>query len=324
MELLLLSIVAAWVVKNGVTDLIYSGASAVCAVRGKPSPTWGRRSRVRLDGAATRYFSRLWADSWEDALARHNERRVARPASTPRPDRPRGAATQFFAGLFQDQRRAMRRSWDGAWVRADEKRRERSSRPRPGQVTVPGTVVPNRDEDGPRPEDEPQDEPQDGPTTVQDEDDRTVPPAEDDDTVPAPTDQQDGDQSVPDNPPDSDPDNQTSSPLATTTQEGPTTMTTTIPTGEVAGLESGITFSETSAQAYTEMVHRIEQTLAALDGFDVGGPARAAATSAMEQSGAAAESMRTFAEELKKHRIIAEAIDTVQGAGTREFYTSGR
>jgi hypothetical protein len=112
-------------------------------------------------------------------------------------------------------------------------------------------------------------------------------------------------------------------PPTTTPKEHPT-MTTTIPTGEVVGLEQAITFFETSAQAYHTMVGSIEQTLAALDGFDVGGPARSEAASAMEQSAAAADSASRVAEELKKHRVVAEAIDTVQGAGQRDFYTSGR
>jgi hypothetical protein len=108
---------------------------------------------------------------------------------------------------------------------------------------------------------------------------------------------------------------------ASPSQEGTTMTATTI---EVTGLESGITFSETSAQAYTAMVGSIEQTIAALGGFDVGGPAKAAADAAMEQSAAAAQSMLTLAEELKKHRGVAEAIDATPGAGKREFYTAGR
>jgi hypothetical protein len=339
MELLI--IVAIWtvVVKRGVEDIIHT-------VKGGTPPRYAAAKARRKSGAAGRYWGQLWDDTWNDMSRRHADRRGRRLASPPSSSRPRGAATQFFAGLFQDGRRAARRSWDGGWTRLDERRREKSTRPRPGRQTVPGTVVPNAQDDS-RPQDEarPGPEPrivptQDG-TDLQFGDDPTDPTGTrdcpechgavviDGEICLSCRDRQEqrnqhhDEQSVPDYPPDFGPDNQTSSPLASTTiQEGTATMTTTTP--EVTGLEPAITFCETSAQAYNAMVGSIEQTMAALQAGDVTGPARDAFASAMEQSAAAATSMETAAAELRSHRIVAEAYDAATGAGTREFVRGGR
>lgn len=176
MEMLLLAMVLGWVVKNGVKDLVHTGATAVCAVQGKPAPSWGSKRRVkRPDGAASRYFAQLWTDSWEDALARHKERHARRNAAGPG---DAGTATgSFLRGDFRDGVRFTHRKWDAAWARLtmlrNLKRGRGTTRPRPGQETVPGEVVPNRDggqdEDGVRPQDEDRPEPR----TVQDEDGRT-------------------------------------------------------------------------------------------------------------------------------------------------------
>lgn len=372
MEILIVVAIMAVVTKRGVEDILHTA-------RGGTPHRYTAAKQRRATGAAGRYWATLWEDTWTDMAAKHAERRGRRNSEpAPRVEKPRGAATQFFAGVGQDVRRGMRRSWDNGWTRLDERRRESATRPRPGQVTVPGTVVPNA-QDGTQDggEDEtasrPQDDTRPDPVVVPTQDDKTDLQFGDDPTDPTGTKQcpechgtsitQDGiclacrDRQEQRNQHreahikdcrncDGHPnitigslrhthdefcqapdilytDDQPTAPLAsTTTQEGPTTMTAT--TTEVNGLESGITFFEASAEACREQVIRTEQTLAALDGFDVSGPARTEAAAAMEQFSAAAESSRRVAEELKKHRVVAEAIDAVQGAGQREFYTAGR
>lgn len=326
MEILI--VVAIWtvIVKRGVEDIWHQA-------RGNTPHRYAAAKARRSSGAAGRYWGALKDDTFDGMLRRHNnrvgrraERRSARP-------RPRGAMGRFFGTATLHARRSFWQRWDEGWTRREEKVRAKTTRPRPGQQTVPGEVVPNQDEtqDGPQdgaqdgPENEMQDRPQDeagpDPRTVPTPDGGTDLQDEDQPTDPG----TDGEPSVPDQTPDSGPDNQTTTPLAsTTTQEGTTTMTTTMPTGEVTGLEPAITFFEASADAFREQVIRTEQTLAALDGFDVSGPARAEAAASMEQSSAAAISSQKVADELKKHRVVAEAIDAVQGAGQREFYTAGR
>lgn len=150
MEILIVVMLMTVVVKRGVEDVWHTA-------RGNTPPRYAAASARKKSGAAGEYWSQLWDDVWTDA----SEKRAARRASSsPSPvSRPRGAATQFFAGLAQDGRRAAGRSWEKGWVRLDEKRRERATRPRPETVTVPGTVVPNmQDEDG------------DGPRVVPNED----------------------------------------------------------------------------------------------------------------------------------------------------------
>ena len=275
MEMLI--IVAIWtvVVKRGVEDIWHTA-------RGGTPPRLAAAKQRRQSGAAGRYWGALWDDTFEDLLGRHNDRRARRTAGPSKVDRPRGAATQYFAGLFQDGRRAARRSWESGWTRLDEKRREKATCPRPGQQIVPGQVVPNA-----RPQDETQDRPQDGTedrpqdeTTLWPEPEPTFVPREDgttdlrfgdDPTDPnavstcpdckgqgvvdgticgsclsrqAQRDQHHENQTAPD----SGPGNQTPSPLAsTTTQEG-TTMTAVA--AEAVGLNGVLTFSEQSAQQY--------------------------------------------------------------------------
>jgi hypothetical protein len=165
MEMLLLAMVLGWVVKNGVKDLVHTGASAICAVQGKPAPSWGSKRRMsRPNGAATRYFSQLWNDSWEDALARHNARNARRDVAGPADS---GTATRsFLAGNFRGGLRFAHRKWHAAWIRLKIIRNlKKKDRPRPGQDTVPGEVVPNaQDEDRPQDGDRPK------PESVPDED----------------------------------------------------------------------------------------------------------------------------------------------------------
>lgn len=143
MEIVLIVLVWTVVVKRGVEDLLHAARG------GTPHRYAAAKARGR-SGAAGRYWDALRDDTFDGMLRRHNERVARRAAgSSSSVPRPRGAATQYFAGLFQDGRRAVRRSWEAGWVRADEKRRERSTRPRPGQDTVPGDVVPNAQDDEP-------------------------------------------------------------------------------------------------------------------------------------------------------------------------------
>lgn len=344
MEMLI--IVAIWtvVVKRGVEDIWHTA-------RGGTPPRLAAAKARRSSGAAGRYWQTLWDDVWTDMSRKHAEKRDRRDAA-PSVPQPRGAATQFFAGLFQDGRRAAGRSWERGWVRLDEKRREKATRPRPGQQTVPGTVVPNRPRDAAedggqdRPQDDTGSDPRtvptpDGGTDLQFGDEPIVQPdpsqrdcrnctdrhwhdqycliVDDDPWI----NQHHDEQSAPDSP-DSGPDQDIAPPLDPTTQEGPTTMTTTIPSGEVTSLSQTIRFCEDSAQAYRAQAHAIEQTQATLTAEEVSGPAAAAFATAMEQSFSAADAMTTAAEEFKKHLIVLEAYDAVQGAGTKAFVIGGR
>lgn len=381
-------IIAAIVAKVGLDSAGKFAVDVGFGVRGKASPRLTQARARRTPGAASRYFSELWDDAWTDASKRRTAKRTD-------PSRPRGPFRVFWSNAWRD-----------GWVGLERKRQDRTARPRPETVTVPGTVVPDfQDEpqDGPQDEDYGDDQPDEDLDCdensedverqhlfVPDGDGRTDLTFGDDPTDPTGTkrcpecrgavlvdgdvclscrdrqeqrnqhhDQQEDEIAEPTQhrwlitPPDGKPAFTTNDPEMytnlgwgtptpvegyergtgfqitsyyparkhTTPQEG-SIMTAT--TTEVTGLESGITFSETSAQAYSTMVGSIEQTIAALGGFDVGGPAKAAAHAAMEQSAAAAQSMLTLAEELKKHRGVAEAIDATPGAGTREFYTAGR
>jgi hypothetical protein len=122
MEILI--VVAIWtvVVKRGVEDILHTA-------RGGTPPRLAAAKARRSTGAAGRYWSALWDDVWTDLHNRH----VAKRAN---PDRPRGAATVFWSNLWRD-----------GWVSAERRRQRRTARPRPGQETVPGEVVPNA-EDG--------------------------------------------------------------------------------------------------------------------------------------------------------------------------------
>lgn len=355
-EMLLLAMILAKVVQNGVVDIAF-------AVRGKPSPRLAPRRAKRAEGAAYSYFSDLWNDTWDDARVKHSARRASRqdPAVS---GKPRGAATVFFGGLFEDGRRRARRSWDGAWERADEKRRERATRPRPGQETVPGEVVPNA-----QGEDRPQDGDGPEPRVVPDEDGRTDLRFGDDPTDPTGTkqcpecrgavvvegevcpscllrqqqrnehwDQQDeGDgyeqylgQRAPADPNEFIPvADMTEDQFARyqqdhPTQEGPT-MTTTIPTDtEVTGLDPAITYCDTTVQACTAMQHSLEHTEAAIAAGGVTGVGSQAFAQAKELFGQIATIMQGAGQEFVAHKAIQEAYDANPGAGTREFVTGGR
>lgn len=325
MEIVLIVLVWTVVVKRGVEDILHSA-------RGNTPHRYAAAKARRQSGAAGRYWRTLRDDTFEDLLKRHNERRVRRdaPRSSSVP-RPRGAATQYLAGLFQDGRRAARRSWDAGWTRADERRRAKTTRPRPGQQTVPGVVVPNRDErqDGTedRPQDGAQDERQDRPEDEarpdrqdeQDEDGTTdqdepiVPLDRDDDPWIGTSNEQDNQTTTtPEGDIQGSPD----------TQEGTTTMTAT--TTEVTGLSQTIRFCEDSASAFRAQAQATEQTVAAINAGDVSGPAAAKLAHAMELSLAAAEAMDQAAAEFRPHLGIQEQYNANPGAGTREFVTAGQ
>lgn len=314
MEILI--VVAIWtvVVKRGVEDILHTA-------RGGTPPRLAAAKARRSSGAAGRYWSALWDDVWTDLHQRH----VAKRAN---PDRPRGAATVFWSNLWRD-----------GWVAAERRRQRRTARPRPGQETVPGVVVPNA-QDGDGDGDGPQDGDGPEPHVVPDEDGRTDLRFGDDPTDPTGTkqcpecggnvlvngevclscrDRQEqrnqhwDDQSVPD---------QDISPTApSTTQEGPTMTATTT---EVVGLDSAIRFCEDSARAYRAQIQATEQTLAALAAGDVTGPAAQTFTQAMEQTEQAAASMDAAAAELLRHKQVQEAYLANQGAGTRDFILAGQ
>jgi hypothetical protein len=335
------------------------------AARGKESPRYTRAKAKRAPGAASRYWSQVWEDSWESMLQSHNRRVASRAERPPGPtvgDRWKRGSMRFRYARWNAHNR-FKRAMAPVVERLDEKRRTKAARPGPGQVTVPGTVVPNA-------QDGDEDRPQDGdgtvPTSVLDEDGTDL-TFGDDPTDPTgvsscpechgtvlvdgticlscrdrqeqrnqhhdgpnfPEGWDDGDDpydrsrppldlnSGPDSGPDTD-----ITPPATPTTEGPTM--TTIPTGEVTSLSQTIRFCEDSAQAYRAQVHAIEQTQATLSAEEVSGPAADAFAQAMEQSNSAAASMEVAAGEFKKHLIVLEAYDAVQGAGTKRFITAGR
>jgi hypothetical protein len=278
------------------------------AARGMESPRLAGARKRRPRGAASRYWSEVWADAWTGASAK----RAARRANPGSPARPRGAATSFWAGWLQDQRQAARRRWNEGWTGLDEKRREKASRPRPGQVTVPGTVVPNAED---RPE----------PRPVPTEDDMPVRPADHDEpTEPI---QQDGDQSVPDYVPDYVPDfgpDNDVTPPATPTTEGPT-MTTTMPTDtEVVSLNKAIHYSESTARVATEMIYSIDTSQSNLAAGGVTGIAIESFASAKESFGTIAAAMERAAAEFKDHLAIQEARIANPGAGSDEFIMADR
>lgn len=169
MEILIVVAILTIITKRGVEDIIHT-------VKGGTPPRRAASRERRASGAAGRYWGQLWDDTWEDLSQRHSERRAKRAtAPAPAVDAPRSPARIFVGNTWRDGTRGVRRSWDGAWERAEARRQDRATRPRPGQVTVPGTVVPNV-------EDGEEVRPEDGPTSDlpsrpedRDEDGRTVP-----------------------------------------------------------------------------------------------------------------------------------------------------
>lgn len=329
-EIMILSMIFAVVVKRGAEDVIHTA-------RGGTPPRRAAAAERRKSGAAGRYWGQLWDDVWEDASKRHMERRER--ASSP--SRPRGAFTVYLSNLWRD-----------GWVRAERRRQEKATRPRPGQQTVPGTVVPNaQDEDGDRPQDRPGPEPR----VVPDEDGRTDLRFGDDPTDPTGTkecpechgtvlvdgeicpscrdrqkqrsqhwDEQDEPDSVPDYVPDFGPDQDIDPSPATPPTEGPT-MTTTMPTDtEVVSLNKAIDYSESTARVALEMVNSIDFTESSLAAGGVTGVAVAEFTSAKEAFGSIAAAMTRAAAEFKAQLAIQEAYDAHPGAGSKEFIMGGR
>lgn len=333
-EMLIVAAIWTVVVKRGVEDILHTA-------RGNAPARYAAAKARRSSGAAGRYWGALWDDTFEDMLKRHNAKRERRESQPPRPS----AKARWNRGLMvlRYARWDAHNRFKSGWARLAQKRREKATRPRPGQQTVPGTVVPNRPQD--EDQDRPQDEDRPEPSVVQDEDDSPTPvpqdehPQFDEDGIrlcpscgqrntgfgricPSCVDEQEDEADRLQHPPDSGPDNQTSFPLAsTTTQEG-TTMTATM--HEVVGLDSAIRFCEDSARAYRAQVQAIEHTQAAIVAGGVTGPAAAAFAAAMEQSNSAALSMETAATEFKSHKQVQEAYNAANGAGTREFVLNGQ
>jgi hypothetical protein len=309
-------VVAIWsvIVKRGVEDILHTARGG--------TPHRYKEARKGGSGAWGRYWRALSDDAASDLLDRHNAKRAKRDIHSPRPERNPSQMRTVFATAWGDLDRYARATWRHGWDKLARRQQERRLRPRPGQDTVPGEVVPNRDETQDEQQDGAEDRPQD-----EDRPDPTSVPAEDgtalQDEQPGAEQDEDDDQAVPDSGPDSGPDQDIFPTEPATTQEGPTTMTT-IPTGEVTSLSQTIRFCEDSAQAYRAQVHAIEQTQATLTAEEVSGPAAAAFAAAMEQSNSAAASMEVAAAEFKKHLVVQEAYDAVQGAGTKRFITAGR
>jgi hypothetical protein len=125
-EILIVCLVAAYVVKNGVVDAAY-------AVRGKPSPRQVLARQIMANRAAKaarraessvfrRHLRQLWDDSWDEARERHVRRvdkRRARHAE--RAGRPPGALHRYAASV----RDGAWAAWDKRWDTAAAKHRER-------------------------------------------------------------------------------------------------------------------------------------------------------------------------------------------------------
>lgn len=326
-------IVAIWsvVVKRGVEDIIH-------AARGNTPHRYAAARKPATSGAWGRYLRALSDDVAADLLQRHNEGRARRASRPPKPtvgDRWKYGRLRFRSARWNAHNR-FKRAVAPLVRRWDEKLRERTTRPRPSQDTVPGEVVPNQDEH----QDEHQDEPAPDSRTAQDENDST-----DQDGIrlcpgcggrlatvgplcPSCLDRAEDEADLRRYPPDSGPDNQTNTtPEGDTqgspdTQEGPTTMTAT--TTEAVGLSGVIRFCEDSAGAFRAQAQATEQTAAAIDAGGVSGPAAAKLAHAMELSMAAAEAMDEAAAEFRPHLGIQEQYNANPGAGTREFVTAGQ
>src|SRR5437879_745739 len=100
-----MAIIAMIVAKVGMDSAGKLATDIGFGVRGQVSPRLAGARKRRPRGAASRYFSELWADAWTDASAK----RAARRANPGSPSRARGAATSFWAGWLQDRRQAARR-----------------------------------------------------------------------------------------------------------------------------------------------------------------------------------------------------------------------
>lgn len=240
-------VVVAWlmtvVLKRGVEDIIHTA-------RGGTPPRYAAASARRRSGAAGRYWAQLWDDVWNDKTAKRAARRAgSSPSSVAR---PRGAAAQFFAGLLGDGKRAVGRSWDRGWSRLDEKRRERATRPRPGQRTVPGTVVPNAQDDNVP---DPMAVPDEDGTDPQDEQ-KEAPVAIDDNPNSGPNSLIPPDWLLGPNP-------------TATTQEGTTIMTTTIPAGETTGVATGAAYCDQMATLFEESRSSLESAIASLKDMEI-------------------------------------------------------
>lgn len=352
-EMLIVAMILSGVTIKAAGNAVVDGAFAV---RGKESPrlknakarSW---SPKRPSGPAFRYFSQLWADSWEQRLTKHNAK-----VAGGRPDKPRGAARVFWSGVGQDVRRAGLRKWDQGWTRLDEKRRSRSTRVPDGTDVVPGEVVPeppvpaepepvlrDQPDGGTEPQPGTTREDKDGPGACascggtvltdgalcsvctyrmqqerryqdHDQQEQPVTPSLDHLTPGAQAYNRWSERK----------NDEHTDRMQHPIQEGTPIMTATMPTTEVVGLDQAISYCEASAVAHREQIVVIERTMAALDAGDVSGPAAGFLATAMDANATCQSAMESAAAELKRQKTIQEAYDAVQGAGTREFVTGGR
>jgi len=147
-EMAILAMVFAVVAKRGAEDLIHTA-------RGGTPPRLAAAKARRKSGAASRYFGQLWDDTWDDLAKRHAEKRDRRNAA-PRPVRDPGQWRTVFTQFGDDFGNWARATWRYGWNRHAARRQEKRLRDSAGRQTVPGTVVPNaQDEDGDRPQDRP-------------------------------------------------------------------------------------------------------------------------------------------------------------------------
>lgn len=293
------------------------------AVRGKESPRYTRaknRAPRKPSGAASRYWSQLWEDSWTSALDRHNRRVQWRAARGPAPTF--GERWIHGSQLLRRASVQTHNKFKRAFARLENRYQSRAGRVPPEPQLVPGEVVP----DAPVPA-----EPE--PVLVGQPDGRTDLKFGTDPTDPSGTRscpkcggalvvdggicgacqyrQQQRTQhreSQDTNPPSTTPD---PTPVPDNTpQEGTTVMTATAT--EVSGLSSILTFAEQGAHqfranvtvaegrgascrqdaaAYKQMVTATEQAVAAAQAGGVSGEAVVRMAQSMEKASAAAAAM---------------------------------
>lgn len=156
----------------------YAGSDALYALRGKPNPQTAvkagertarqaartaraqiraKQSQARLakvqaraarrsgktSGPLRRYAQVLGSDALDASLARHrvrHDKRLAKIADrSAAPEKPKGPARVFFAGV----RRNIAQGWEAKWVEAERKRQAGEFRLRPNKDVVSGEVVPD-------------------------------------------------------------------------------------------------------------------------------------------------------------------------------------
>jgi hypothetical protein len=97
----------------------------------------------------------------------------------------------------------------------------------------------------------------------------------------------------------------------------------TTPSGEIAGLQSSIAYTQEMAGTTQSAVTSVETSIAGLQQGGVSGPAIEHLTQAMEALGSASIAFGAANAELQNHLQVTEAYNANDGAGTRDFVRQG-